>query len=120
METVSNNKQEKKPEKRYAVQIVKSGRFVEWCDEHWFGAVYYPLYKYALKEAVHICVLMQNHYTYQLNILDENARVVKHIDWIQRHRLSREQRKKAESQKRFHLSVNKLRGLRLPRKKVAE
>lgn len=60
----------------FAVKIIKSGRYIQYCDNCWyetFGAE--PLYTFTLERAHEIVNQMKNHYVYQMSIEGEDGSV---------------------------------------------
>lgn len=58
------------------------GRYVNFCDDRWYDASPYPIYKFTMDEAHRIAEQMRNHYCYVFEIIDQNNVVVKKINWL--------------------------------------
>ena len=57
----------------YAIRINKGGRFVTWCDEHWYEASNEPFYNFTHEEAVAIAKQMKSHYVYDVTLIDRDG-----------------------------------------------
>lgn len=98
--------------KLYIVRVNYKGaksRYIEWCDEHWYRTTHIrPLPKYTLEQAKAVCEQMRDHYSYNMDILDENDVVVEHINWLQsKKQLKTVQTNETAPVKRSFFSLNK-------------
>ena len=59
-------------EQLYSVKK-KSGRYIVWCDEHWYETVEYPYPHFSKAEAEAIVKQMRNHYCYDAVIEDKDG-----------------------------------------------
>lgn len=72
----------------YAVRIARTGRYVNWCDERWYGTCPDGTPKYTHDEAVAIADQMKHHYVYDLYIVgsDGSEESVCHLPSLKRKR----------------------------------
>lgn len=60
----------------YCIKIVKSGRYITYCDDCWYEAAKEPIYIFTEEEAREIAKKMKNHYVYQVDIIgSDNSRI---------------------------------------------
>lgn len=57
-------------DKLYSIKINKTGRYVKYCDEHWYETSSEELRLFTKDEAEKIREQMKNHYVYALTISD--------------------------------------------------
>lgn len=73
-------------EELYIVRVnYKSGkhRYIEWCDECWYGTTpIKPMPKFTLEQAHTVCEQMKNHYSYNLDIINEDEVIIEHVNWL--------------------------------------
>jgi DNA-directed RNA polymerase subunit H (RpoH/RPB5) len=67
---------------KYTVRTNRSGRYIQFCDDCWYDTTSFPLHKFTMEEAEKITEQMKHHYSYDLDIIDENDTVVKSVKWI--------------------------------------
>ena len=58
----------------YAIRIDKTGRYIQWCNSHWYGTQKEPLYQYTEEECKEVFAQMNSHYTYAATMVDENGK----------------------------------------------
>lgn len=58
----------KKMKKLYSIKIDKTGRYVKYCDEHWYETEGIAIPRYTKDQANSIARQMQKHYVYGVTI----------------------------------------------------
>lgn len=57
----------------YAIKINKSGRFVVWCDEHWYETESEPVYIFTKERAEQIAKQLKEHYVYAVTLMERDG-----------------------------------------------
>ncbi len=60
-------------EKMYSVKTARNGRYIVWCDEHWYETMPAPNPVYTKEEAEAIVKQLKNHYVYTAFLVDEDG-----------------------------------------------
>lgn len=70
----------------YAIKILKTGRYVMWCDRNWYGTTDSPMPRFPKEEAHKIADMIQDHYVYDMDIIasDGTSENVCHIASLRR------------------------------------
>lgn len=72
-------------EKLYSVRINRkngNSKFVLFCDDHWYEVRTNNVPNYTMERAIEVTEQLKNHYCYNLDIVDKDGNVVKHVAWI--------------------------------------
>ena len=59
----------------YAVKIIKTGKYILWCDECWYETTTDSTPKYSYDRAREITEQMKTHYCYDLDIVSNDGKV---------------------------------------------
>lgn len=54
----------------YSVKLPSSGRYILWCDEHWYETTPEPYPFFEKEQAETIVKQLRNHYTYNAVVVD--------------------------------------------------
>ena len=60
-------------EKMYSVKCPNTGRYIAWCDEHWYETTQFPNPIYTKEQAEAVVKQMQSHYTYNAILVDSEG-----------------------------------------------
>ena len=55
----------------YAIRIDKTGRYIEWCNDHWYGTRKEPLYLFDREECTTIANYLKNNPQHTLTTVRE-------------------------------------------------
>lgn len=72
-------------EKLYSVRINRkdgNSKFVLFCDNHWYEVRTNNVPNYTMERAIEVTEQLKNHYCYNLDIVDGDGNVVKHVAWV--------------------------------------
>lgn len=59
----------------YAIRIDKTGRYIEWCNDHWYGTRKEPLYLFDREECTTIANYLKDYnYVYNITLVDEDGK----------------------------------------------
>ena len=58
--------------KLYGIRINKTGRYITWCDEHWYETSDEPFYGFSHEDAVAIAKQLKSHYVYDVTLVDND------------------------------------------------
>lgn len=59
----------------YAIRIDKTGRYIEWCNCHWYGTKKEPLYIFDRGECTVIAKYLKDYnYVYNITLVDEDGK----------------------------------------------
>ena len=57
----------------YTVRINKTGRHIDWCDDHWYGTQKEPSYQFDEAQCKVVAEYLKRHYVYDITLIDEEG-----------------------------------------------
>lgn len=57
----------------YSVKLPNSGKYIAWCDEHWYEVTELPNPIYTKEQAEAVVKQMRNHYVYNAVLVDSDG-----------------------------------------------
>lgn len=51
-------------------------RYLDWCNDRWYGTKEEPMFKFTLSECNDMAAMLKNHYVYNLELISSDGEII--------------------------------------------